>query len=126
MMKYITYISIILISLLSCKVQKVDQVTMCGTFYKLHKGNDFNTSYTLQLNTDNTFLLLLNTAGGKPQCKGKWEIVDSIYIILKCDKVSDVTETLTNGYMKQREYKMQIISQNKIRYNEVVLKRKKN
>lgn len=124
-MKAIIYISVVLMSFLSCNAQQIEKETICGTFYKLQKGKDFNVSYTLELNTDSTFLLRLNTAGGKPQCEGKWKIVNSKSIFLKCNEIGDITETLTNGYMSQREHKMKIISKNKIKYKDVVLKRKK-
>lgn len=124
-MKAVIYISIVLLSLSSCKAQEIGQTAICGTFYKLQKGKDFNVSYTLELNKDSTFLLLLNTAGGNPQCEGRWEITDSDFILLKCNELTDVTEALTNGYMNQREHKMQIISKNKIKYKDVILKRKK-
>lgn len=112
-------------SLSLCKAQEIGQTSICGTFYKLHKGKDFNVSYTLELNSDSTFLLLLNTAGGNPQCEGRWEIIDSEFILLKCNELTDVTEALTNGYMSQREHKIQIIGKNKIKYKDVILKRKK-
>lgn len=114
-----------LMSLLSCKAQQIEQSEIYGTFYKLQKGKDFNIVYTLELKSDSTFFLHLNTAGGNPQCKGKWKIVDSNFIFLKCNEITDVTETLTNGYMSQREHKVEIISKNKIKYKDVVLKRKK-
>ncbi|MDB4334844.1 hypothetical protein OAA06_00645 [bacterium] len=112
-------------STLSCKAQEIGHAEICGAFYMLQKGKDFNVAYTLELNTDSTFLLRLNTAGGKPQCEGKWEIVDCNFIFLKCNEITDVTETLTNGYMSQREHKVEIISKNKIKYKDVLLKRKK-
>ena len=125
MMKATIYLSVMLMSLLSCKAQQIEQSEIYGRFYKLQKGKDFNIAYTLELKSDSTFFLHLNTAGGNPQCEGKWKIADNNFIFLKCNEITDVTETLTNGYMSQREHNLNIISKNKIKYKNVVLKRTK-
>jgi hypothetical protein len=120
-MKAIIYISVMLMSLLSCKAQQIEQAEIYGAFYKLQKGKDYNIAYTLELKNDSTFFLHLNTAGGNPQCEGKWEILDGNFIFLKCNEITDVAETLTNGYMSQREHKVEIISKNKIKYKDAPL-----
>ncbi len=125
MRKKLIYIVIMMIPLLSCKAQKIEQEAIYGTFYKLEKGKDFNTSYTLELNSDSTFTLLINTAAGKPQCSGVWEIVDNEFILLKCGEDADSYEMLSSGYMSQKEHKLQILNKNKIKYKDVVLNRKK-
>ncbi|PIF02231.1 MAG: hypothetical protein CR996_01235 [Draconibacterium sp.] len=125
MKKAIIYIVVVFMSLLACKAQKIEHETICGIFYKLEKGKDFNTSYTVELKSDSTFFLVVGTAAGKPQCTGKWKIVDNEFILLECGEITDVTEALSSGYMSQREHKLQIISKNKIKYKDVVLKRKK-
>ncbi len=123
MRKAIIYI-VIFVSILSCNAQKVGHKTMCGTFYRLQKGKDFNTSYRVKLKTDSTFFLIVGTAAGKPQCQGKWKIVDNEFIYLRCAEMRDVAEALTSGYMSQREHKLRILSKNKIKYKDVVLKRR--
>ncbi len=125
MMKTLIYISILILSLLSCKAQNVGQEAFYGTFYKLNKDKDFSSSYTLVLNPDNTFQFIIKVQDGNPQCNGHWEIIDNEYILLKCNEVADVKETLTNAYMSTRENKVMIVSKNKLKYNDVVLKRKK-
>ena len=55
----------------------------------------------------------------------KSKIINNEYILLKCNEVVDVNETLTNAYMSTRENKITIVSKNKLKYNNVVLKRKK-
>lgn len=112
-------------SLLSCKVQKIGQNAFYGTFYKLNKDKHFSSSYTLVLNPDNTFQFIIKAQDGNPQCNGHWEIIDKEYIYLRCNEVADVIETLTNAYMSTRENKVMIVSKNKLRYNDIVLKRKK-
>jgi hypothetical protein len=125
MMKALIYISILILSLLSCKAQKVEQEVIYGTFYKLNKDKHFSSSYTLVLNPDNTFQFIIKVQEGNPQCKGLWEIISNEYILLKCNEVVDVEETLTNAYMSIRENKLTIVSKNKLKYNNVVLKREK-
>lgn len=125
MKRALIYIAIMLGLFVTCKVQKIEQGTICGTFYKLVKGKDFNTAYTLKLHTDSTFKLLINTAGGNPQCTGKWEIVDNVFIMLKCSEDANPYEMLSSGYMSQKEHKLQVISKNKIKYKDFILKRKK-
>ena len=121
-----TFIFIIIIVLfLSCKAQKIDQEVIQGTFYKLNKDRYLSSSYTLELHKDGSFALNEKHQDANPQCKGKWTIENDKFIVLKCDEVKDVTETLTNGYMNKREQKLLIINRNKIKYNDVVLKRKK-
>lgn len=125
MRKKLIYIVIMMIPLLSCKAQKVEQESIYGTFYKLDKDKHFSSSYTLILNEDGSFKLLEKHKDGNPQCNGSWEIVNKEYILLKCGEVADAMETLTNAYMSKREHKVEIISKNKLKYNDVILKRKK-
>ncbi|MCG8474095.1 MAG: hypothetical protein MI784_01225, partial [Cytophagales bacterium] len=82
MKKTIINLAIFFASLLSCNAQKVGHDMMSGTFYCLQKGKDFNISYKLELKSDSTFFLIIGTATGKPQCKGKWKIVDGEFIYL--------------------------------------------
>ena len=124
MRKFLIYM-IAMVLFLSCKAQKIDQQTIQGTFHKLNKGRDFNSSYAIELHNDGSFILKETHQDANPQCSGKWKIEDGKFVVLKCDEVKDVTETLTNGYMNKREYKLLIINKNKIKYNDVVLKRKR-
>lgn len=125
MKRAVIYIAIMLGLFVNCKAQKIEQGTICGTFYKLVKGKDFNTAYTLELHTDSTFKLLINTAGGNLQCTGKWEIADNVFIMLKCSEDANPYEMLSSGYMSQKEYKLQVINKNKIKYKDFILKRKR-
>jgi len=111
-------------SLLSCKAQSLVQKAIYGTFYKLDKDKHFSASYTLKLNSDSTFSFLIKVQDGQPQCNGTWELLEDGFILLKCGEVADVTETLTNAYMSKREHKILIMSKNKLKYNDIVLKRR--
>ena len=114
-----------MILFLPCKAQKIDRETIQGTFYRRNKDRDFSSSYTLELHSDGSFLLIEKLFEANPQCKGKWELEDNKFIVLKCNDVNDVVETVTNGYMNKREQKLLIISRNKIRYNDVIFKRRR-
>ncbi len=125
MMKTLTYTCMLVLTLISCKVQKVEKVPINGTFYKLEKGTDFKISYTLELRVDSTFKLLFNAPGGKPHCEGKWELKDNEIIILECFKDGDPYETITNTYMSQKTHEVKVLSKNRLKYNDVILRRKK-
>lgn len=124
MKKTIIYLVIIFGLLISCRAQKIDQSSICGTFYKLDKDKHFSSSYTLELRLDSTFTFIISVQDAKPQCNGKWKIVDNGFIMLNCNEDTNPYEMLSSGYMSQRENKLQIINKNKIKYKDVVLKRK--
>ncbi len=125
MKRAVIYIAIVLGLFVTCKAQKIEQRIISGTFYKLVKGKDFNTAYTLELHVDSTFKLLINSAGGGPICEGKWEMVDNEFVMLQCSEDANPYKMLSNGYLGQKKHKLQVINKNKIKYKDVVLKRKK-
>lgn len=57
-MRAVIYIVIMLGLFVTCKVQKIGQETICGTFYKLNKDKNFSSSYTLKLRQEVLLLLL--------------------------------------------------------------------
>lgn len=124
-MKAIVYMSVMLMSLLSCRVQKLEHEAICGTFYKLNKDKHFSTSYTLRLNPDSTFTFVIKTQDAQPQCNGAWKMVDNEFILLKCGEDANPYEMISSGYMSEKAHKLQVINKNKIKYKDVVLKRKK-
>ena len=125
MKRIVIYLTISFAFLIVCKAQTIEQKIICGKYYKLVKGKDFNTSYTLELNTDSTFKLIINTAAGNPQCTGKWKFMDNEFVMLKCNEDTNPYEMLSSGYMSEKEHKLQVIGKNKIKYKDVILKRKK-
>lgn len=112
-------ILIIALTFLNCKSLKNDQ-EIYGDFYK--KGRDFE--YSLTLKKDNTFSLSMRYQDANPTCIGKWKKSDDFVISLYCDDVEDTTEMLSSGYMNEKEHKVQIISKNKLKFKNVLLKRK--
>lgn len=114
-MKKISIISFVI--LISCNASK--SITV-GTFQK--QGVDF--FYALKLdNTDSVFVLTKKYFEVNSSCTGKWRQKGNI-IFLKCDEEKEVTAVLLGGYMSQREYKVVIKSSNKLKLDNVVLKRK--
>jgi hypothetical protein len=110
---------VIIISIFSCKVQEIEQNTINGEFYKLFKNRDFSYAYTLKLNADHTFKFVLRIE----TCMGKWELINDS-IILNCNE-EPIESRISSGYMFQREHELQIISRNRLKYNDIILRRKK-
>lgn len=111
-------------ALMACKAQRPNPASMNGTFYNKSKNLDFNYEYKLQLNADGSFFLNEKHKDANPQCKGNWMRIGQDTIFLKCSEVVEATEMLSNGYMSKREYKLEIVGKNRIRYNDgVILKR---
>lgn len=114
-MKRILIISVIV--LISCNTSK--NITT-GTYQK--KGVDF--LHSLKLNdTDNSFVLTKKYFEVNSSCTGKW-LQKGDTIFLKCNEEKDIAILLSSGYMNKREYKVTIKNRNKLKLNNVVLKRK--
>lgn len=115
-----------IILFVSCGSQKVvTNENISGIYYaQLKKSGFLTTQYTLVLNKDNTFSFDIKVQDGNPKCKGNWKIEGNEFLMLECVE-TNVFEALTNGYMNQREHTIQIINKNKLKLNNVVLKRKK-
>ncbi len=98
---------------------------LIGSFYGVSNGSMPNTSiqYSLELKTDNVFKLKIQGHDYRPECIGVWEHKGDT-IFLKCDKEKDIAIMLSNSYMNQREFKGFIKNRNKLKLDDVVLKRK--
>lgn len=120
---FILIVFLIMTLLFSCRSQKnVLHKNIDTTYYAEVKKYGFTTLYTLVLNKDNTFSFSIKVQDGNQKCKGNWKIEDNEFLILECGD-TNTFEILTNGYMDQREYIMQIINENKLKYIDIVLKR---
>jgi hypothetical protein len=113
-------IYIILLVFVSCKVLTLQQ-EMPGEYYK--GGKDCE--YSLKLNQDSTFVLSIKYQDAKPQCNGKWQYLGKDTLVLKCNEVENISETLNNGYMTDREKKVRIINRNRLKLDQIILKRMK-
>ena len=108
-----TLIYILIVGLSSCKSLHIDR----GEYYK--KGKDY--TYSLKLTEDSTFILSKKYQDAFPQCSGKWSYIAKDTILLKCDEMKDVMESLTNGYMAERENRLIVLNQNKVKLGKVIL-----
>ena len=116
-MKNILLISLILF-VFSCKTIVIHD-NISGKFYK--KGRDY--SYSLILNEDSSFIFYFKAQDVKPQCEGRWQLLSKDTILLRCNEVKDLIDALSTGYMPKREHKIKIINRNKLKYNQIVMKR---
>jgi len=123
-MKNLIYI-LIALTICSCSSLKVQQADVIGQYYKLQTSrNTLSVSYDLILKKDNSFSLSIRMQDANPMCNGKWELKDNRYIYLECDDVKGVAEMLSSGSMTDKNYKLEVLSKNKIRFKDVILKRK--
>lgn len=123
--KVIYFIAIILF-IYSCKTQKSSEnesTGIEGIFSDRRDTMGFKYQYILELNQGGSFFFKIITQDAMPQCRGKWRIENNKFIILDCHEAS-VWETLTNGYMNSCDYKIKILNKNKLKYKNVILKRK--
>jgi hypothetical protein len=76
--------------------------------------------YTLNLKKDSTFVFKQQYEWAT-QCEGKWSIVkDSIF--LKCQEEQSLVKIII-GSINQKDLRIKIINSNKLRVNNVVLKK---
>lgn len=118
MKRIVIYIAIVL-AMLSCKAQYIEQSTINGEFYKLFKDKYFPYAYSLQLNGDSTFKLKVRVE----KCQGKWELKNGL-ILLNCNEEPYVSR-IASGYMFKREHKIEVLSKNRLKFDDVILRRKK-
>lgn len=104
------------IVLISCNTSK--NITT-GTYQK--KGVDFFHSLKLD-KTDSTFVLTKKYFEVNSSCIGRWQQKGDT-IFLKCDEEKDIGVMLSSGYMNQREYTLKIVSNNKVKLENITLKR---
>ena len=75
------------------------------------------------LNQDSTFSFNISVDLGGSHCSGEWKIADD-KVLLECNEVADPMAALTRGGMRGVQ-QLEIISKNKLKYKDVVLKRKR-
>ncbi len=79
--------------------------------------------YDLSLNSDSSFTFTKKYFEVNSTCHGKWQRISSDAILLKCDDAG-VSEQLQSGYMTERERKIIVLNKDKLKIDEVILKRK--
>jgi hypothetical protein len=128
-MKKIIAYSAVLVLFLSCKSQQFTVASLYGTFDGLEGGkNPLSTYVLLELNIDNTCSLKKTFDLSKIECKGEWTIVNDGLIEIKCNNnpvLSDIEKALQGGSYIEGNLEIKVLSKNKLKIGNTVLKRKK-
>lgn len=100
-------------------------VVSCKSFEKGIEGRfvkssqDYN--YTLNINNDSTFSLITQSIHARSGCTGRWELKKDT-LILKCGE-EPFPAQISSGYMNEREKQIRVINRNKIKYEQIVMRR---
>ena len=106
MKKIVIFISIIFFT--GCKTT-APIIIQNGTF--VYKYKDVSNSQ-LVLNSDKSFCLSFSYKQG---CDGKWEYISKDTIVIKCQPVVHWTQTISMGYLDDRQIKIKILNNNKLK-----------
>ncbi len=109
------FVLVCIIIILSCNVTK-----NIGGVYNA-SGRNFN--HTLILNNDGTFMLNKRYFEADAKCHGKWTYLSKDSILLKCDS-DTIPETIAGGYISNREQKILVLNNKKIKLQNVILRKK--
>jgi len=107
----------ILMLLLSCRISNQ---SMTGNY--LGKGRDYE--YSLSLNSDSTFSLMLRHLDVSSRCNGRWQYIRNDSILLRCYEEKDAAQLLSSGYMYDRVRTITLVNRNRIKMEGVVLIKK--
>lgn len=125
-MKNKIYFLALCVSVLSCSITKnIDYDSMIGEFQGKYPGFIKGTyvQYNLKLKGDSSFYFQIKGHDYNPECKGVWSLCNDT-LFLKCNEEKDIAILLSSGYMNKREYKVTIKNRNKLKLNNIILKRK--
>lgn len=107
----------ILVTLVSCKTSYVGN-SIEGKF--INKGKDY--SYSLILKNDSTFIYKQQDLDVLRLCSGKWHYLNQDTILIQCDE-ENTLQQISTGYMQEREKKVIIVSQKKIKIDKLFFKK---
>ena len=117
---------------LSCKSQYFTDASICGTFGGreggIHRRNPIAYYVSLELNSDHTFKLARSFDLSRYTGEGEWAMRKDGVIELNCNNnpvVSDIEKALMGGGYIEGTLEIQVLSNNKLKWDETVLKRKK-
>jgi hypothetical protein len=111
--KFFLIISVLLASCASNYSQK----KLIGDYSS--KGKDY--AYELKLASDNTFQLTTRQVEVKSGCAGTWRVIQNDTLLLKCYEPKPY-EMLQGGYMSEREKKIVLVGNQKLKIGEIILK----
>jgi hypothetical protein len=115
---------VILFLLFSCKSQQIAFGSICGTF----EGTETFYYVELKLNKDRTCYLKKTFDLSKIECLGEWTMLNSNIIEIKCNRnpvLSDIEKALQGGSYIEENLEIKILSKNKLKLGNTILKRKK-
>lgn len=116
----VTKLFLIVSVVLSSCASSFSQKKLIGNYQA--KGKDY--SYKLTLAGDSTFQLSTWQIEVKSGCEGTWKVIDSDTLLLKCYEPKP-NEVLQGGYMSEREKKIVLLGNRKLKMGAVTLKQVK-
>ncbi|MCJ7936185.1 MAG: hypothetical protein MUW56_21775 [Chryseobacterium sp.] len=126
MMRIVFFILCLLLCSSCASIQQIDENNIVGVFYckKLSTKNKFGYEYTLNIEKENKFSMFQRFQDASPRCSGIWELKDG-FLFLKCLDTESITDKLSNAYMNQRDFKINVKNKDKLELeNHIILKRK--
>jgi hypothetical protein len=123
-MKKLVFYIVILIFLFSCKSQQITFSSIRGIF----EGTETFYYVELELNQDRTCSLRKTFDLSKIECQGEWSMLNSNLIEIKCNInpiLSDIEKALQGGSYIEGNLEIKILSENKLKLGNTILKRKK-
>ena len=128
-MRKIIAFSVVLILSLSCKIQQFNVASLCGTFDGLEGEKKPLSIYVLlELNIDKTCLLKKTFDLSIIECRGEWAMLNNGVIEIRCCNnpvLSEVEKALQGGSYIEGTLKIKVLSKNKLKLGNIVLKRNK-
>lgn len=112
-----TIVIILSVLLLSCNRNSAPQNTQ-GLY--VGEGEDFK--YSLTLNGDSTFSFEKKYFEVLSSCSGKWKRINNDTIVINCVE-SQLSEKLQGGYMSEREKKIIVLNDKRLKIDSVILER---
>ena len=131
MRKPIAFITLLILTL-SCKSQYYTDASMSGTFDgvegRIQHRNPIAYSVLLELNADHSFKLERSFDLARYTGQGEWVMRKDGVIELNCNnnpEVDDTIKALMAGGFIEGTLEIQVLSKNKLKLDDTVLKRKK-
>lgn len=129
-MKRLVFYIIFLTLLSSCKSQQITFGSLHGSFVGSEKVSKHVLSgyVELELNQDGTCSLKKLLDLSKNECRGEWTVKNGNLIAIQCNRnpvQSDIEKALQGGSFIEGNLEIKILSKNKLKLDNIILKRKK-
>jgi hypothetical protein len=86
----------------------------------INKGKDYN--YSLMLKKGYTFIYKQQDLDVLRLCSGRWHYLNQDTIMIECDE-ENTLQQISVGYMQEREKKVIIVNQKKIKIDKLFFKK---